>query len=129
MKKYISILFLAIAIFCSNSEFLEFAKLPVLIEHFKEHKQWDSKISFLGFMYMHYFQESNKYGDYGKDMEMPFKMHDHSFATLMGFLVLPPDYLITTKTVYQNFEKKQFTNSSVYSSQYLSAIWQPPRVC
>ncbi len=127
MKKNISILFLAITIFCSNSEFIELAKLPILIEHFNEHKQWDSKMSFLGFMYMHYLQESNKYGDYGKDMEMPFKMHDHSFATLMGFLVPPPDYLMTSRAFPKDKEQRLFTDFSVYSSQYLTAIWQPPK--
>lgn len=129
MKKYISILFLSITIFCTNSEFLELAKLPVLIEHFNEHQQWDSEISFLGFMYMHYLEETNKYGDYAKDMQMPFKMHDHSFASIMGFLVPPINYAITSKGVAQVNEQKQITNSSAYSSQYLTTIWQPPKSC
>lgn len=129
VKKYISILFLSITIFCSNSEFLELAKLPILIEHFNEHQQWDSKISFWGFMYMHYFEKSNKYGDYSKDMEMPFKMHDHSFASIMGFLVPPINYAITSKYLPQDKEQKQVTNSSAYSSYYLTSIWQPPKFC
>ena len=127
MKKYISILFLAITMLCTNSQFLELAKLPVLIEHFNEHKQWDSKVSFVGFMYMHYLQEFNKYGDYARDMEMPFKTSSQSFTSVIGFIVPSPDYLIITKTTHQNTEQKQITNSSVYSAQYLSAIWQPPK--
>lgn len=129
VRKYIAILFLSITIFCTNSEFLELAKLPVLIEHFKEHKQWDSSTSFLSFLYMHYFQESNKYGDYAKDMEMPFKMHDHSFSSVMGFVVYPINYAINSKTLAQDKEQKQITNSSNYSSRYLTSIWQPPKFC
>ena len=114
---------------CTNSQFLELAKFPILIEHYQEHKQWDSKISFMGFMYMHYLEEFNKYGDYARDMEMPFKTHSQAFASVLGFIVPSPDYLIITKTIPQNLEKKQITNSSVYSAQYLAAIWQPPKSC
>lgn len=120
---------MAVYILSTNSGLLELAKLPVLVEHFREHKQWDPVISFIGFMHMHYLQDENKYGDQAKDMEMPFKTPPHSFGTILVFIMPSPDFMFISKGVFKEREQKLITDSSAYSSQYLSSIWQPPRSC
>lgn len=113
----------------TNFELLELLKLPLLVEHFKEHKAWDPELSVAGFIYMHYFQDDNQYGDQQRDMEMPFKTSPHSSAAFVCFIMPSPDITIVSKLVYQEAGKTPITNSADYSAQYLSSIWQPPRFC
>ena len=113
----------------SNAELMELVKLPLLIEHFREHKQWDQQISFLSFVYMHYFEEDTKYADQARDMQMPFKTTDHSSVNLPGFIVASAEFEIIPKSIFKDRKQAFTAGSSAYSSQYLSSIWQPPRSC
>lgn len=113
----------------TNSELLELVKLPVLVEHFKEHQQWDPSLSIVGFLYMHYFQDDNAYGDQQRDMEMPFKTALHSATSFVWFIIPSPDNTIVSKVIYQKLDQTPIINDVDYSVQYLSSIWQPPRFC
>lgn len=131
VKKYVSIFLLAVYMLSTNSELLELVKLPILVEHFIEHKQWDPRISFLKFMYIHYFEDNddNKYGDQARDMQMPFKTTCHSSVEQVGFIIPSPDFAVIPRTIFKDRKQKLFADPSPYSSQYLSSIWQPPRSC
>jgi hypothetical protein len=113
----------------TNAELIELVKLPLLVEHFKEHKQWDLKISFFGFVYMHYLEDDSKYGDQARDMQMPFKTSCHSSITLVGLMVTALDFAIVPKSTFKERKQKLIAGSTAFSSQYLSSIWQPPRSC
>ena len=128
VKKYVSILFLVVYMLSAHSEILELAKLPLLKEHFKEHKQWDASLSFIAFIGIHYFEDENPYGDQSRDMEMPFKKPCLSFVSSIAGFIVPSAHTVTTsKVVVKERVLKFIVDSSAYSSQYLAAIWQPPR--
>lgn len=48
-------------------------KLPALLEHYKEHKKNNSRITFSDFIFMHYIGDDGVADDNNKDMQLPFK--------------------------------------------------------
>lgn len=127
LKKGISILFLSIYLL-SSTQLKELLKLPILVEHFIEHREKDSSICFLEFLCMHYAHGDVKDADYDKDMKLPFKSAENSHSSVSLYLpstTFKQDFIIHIKEGKQRFP---LYNSS-YSSTYLSSIWQPPRVC
>ncbi|SEK19641.1 hypothetical protein [Parapedobacter koreensis] len=50
-------------------------KIPVLFEHFQEHQQRETDISFLNFLTHHYSFEKHTDKDESRDMQLPFKSH------------------------------------------------------
>lgn len=128
LKKCIAIFFLSIYLI-SLTELNQLVKLPVLIEHFIEHKEKDDRLSLLSFLNMHYAQHSSKDADNDKDMKLPFKSHEGCVNS------------ITLAFIPNNFEgfsaKPTFVENKTYSiyyeeflqSTFLSSIWQPPKFC
>lgn len=124
LKKNISILFLLTYLFLTT-EFSQLLKLPLLVEHFIQHKAENNKITFFDFLSLHYKTTNANDAD---DMKLPFKSSsifitsnlsfhifhsfDHSFSYLLPFI--SKDYII--KEVF-------FINSTSISS-----IWQPPKL-
>lgn len=51
----------------------QFSKLPVLLVHYTEHQQQNSKITLLEFLSMHYWGADIKDNDEKKDKQLPFK--------------------------------------------------------
>ena len=107
----------------------ELSKLPVLLEHFAEHKEKNNRLSFLNFIYMHYAQSNDHDGDDEKDRKLPFKSHErcvHSGSiafvnqTFESFIIKP----LFPKTNSFCIHSEQFL-----SFAYLSSIWQPPKFC
>lgn len=127
LKKVTAILFLSIYLFTST-QLKELLKLPLLIEHFIEHKQQDTGISFMEFLSMHYAHGNVKDADYEKDMRLPFKSAENPSGVSLSFYLLAPivkqDFIIHFTEKQLQFPRYNFTASSAY----LSAIWQPPRI-
>ncbi|MEO5685069.1 MAG: hypothetical protein ABIQ88_20665 [Chitinophagaceae bacterium] len=126
MKKLISIFFLTLYLL-STTEFHQLLKLPVVFQHFEEHKAENSRITFLQFLDIHYMHGSPIDNDYDRDMQLPFKNGvDCISAVLPAFVPLynqhsiPEPIAIPVKKIF--VLKNQFLSSS-----YLSRIWQPPR--
>jgi hypothetical protein len=128
LKKAISILLLT-AFLISTTELYQILKLPLLIEHFSEHKQMNEGTTLWVFLKIHYSNNDVTYGDYDKDMRLPFKSHDGcvntvsptSAPTLYSYKVIKPveSEINTFKVQYKIF----------FTSSYLSNIWQPPKSC
>ncbi|MDE3183038.1 MAG: hypothetical protein KGM16_06425 [Bacteroidota bacterium] len=128
MKKIVSIFFLAIYLF-STTQLSELLKLPLLIEHYEEHKEENKSLSFLGFLEMHYAQNIKPDADYDKDMKLPFKGTTTSNITSVS-LCVPLQQYKQNPIVYNRNDKQQFPDFSfTYSSAFHSSIWQPPRSC
>ncbi len=113
----------------TSPQLLELAKIPMLSEHFKEHKDWDSYVSFMDFMYIHYIQVNNKFGDTERDKQMPFKTPVHSPASSIGFVMSVIDFVIVPKSELIEQKQINIADVSVYYPQYLSSIWRPPKSC
>ncbi len=57
----------------SNTPAGEVLKLPVLFEHYREHRAEMPEIGFWSYIWLHYFSEVQYDADYARDMQLPFK--------------------------------------------------------
>jgi len=128
VKKVISIFFLTIYLF-STTEAVELFKLPVVFQHYHEHKAIDKDLSFLSFLDIHYMHGSPRDADYDRDMQLPFKTPVHPTIIATGYISPTPISFIALKVFF--IEKKQHLiyNTTGYSFNYHSSVWQPPRTC
>lgn len=103
-------------------------KLPELIQHYAEHKKTNPSLNFLGFLHIHYAHAFEMDEDFEEDMKLPFKTADSGNSAVSIFTpASSPDVSGKRFTDLKNtFAQK---NDPSLSSQYLSAIWQPPRTC
>jgi hypothetical protein len=104
-------------------------KLPVLVEHFIEHKEKDKNLSLLEFLSNHYAQDDDHDGDEDKEMKLPFKSHDGCINTnIIAFI--PNNFEgLSTKPTYTESKTYSIYNEEFLQSAFLSSIWQPPRSC
>lgn len=107
----------------SFTEFKEVLRLPLLIQHYGEHKAKAGEMSFFEFLAMHY--ETDVAHD-DRDNRLPFKDCNHSF---IGQVVVLPIQKIS-------LADRTVENSSTYQFFYLlhepkliaSDIFQPPKI-
>jgi hypothetical protein len=74
----------------NNYCFQQVLRLPLLCQHFSEHKQADDTLDVYNFLAMHYLGNDIDDKDQKKDNELPFKHTDsHSFQSifLLGDIV------------------------------------------
>ena len=127
LKKLIAILFCCAYLF-STTELHELIKLPLLIEHFAEHREQNKHITLWQFLYIHYAMGDVKDADYEEDMKLPFKSHDNCVAGNTTIYLSLSEKLSIQKPV-QFLEKKIFeTEDQFLHTSFRSNIWQPPRV-
>jgi len=112
----------------STTEFYQFAKLPVLVEHFIEHREQNHKLTLWQFLNMHYADEDVKDPDYDKDMKLPFKSHD-GFLNITVFTPIPINYTICVKPIDSETQNFTLYTDSFVNSGFLGSIWQPPKFC
>jgi len=106
----------------SFTEFSEVLRLPLLIEHYTEHKSKVGDLSFWEFLVMHY--ETDAAHD-DTDNELPFKECGHSFTASVAL----PDQRLQLQDVNLNSEKRY----SLFYFQHAPSlvkqdIFQPPKV-
>jgi hypothetical protein len=128
VKKLFAILLLFIYLI-SLTELSQLVKLPILVEHFIEHKEKNSNLSLWEFLNMHYAQSDDHDGDRDKDMKLPFKSHDGCINTTI--VALPSTNIGTLSEKPICIEKKAYSiyTENFLSSSHLSSIWQPPKAC
>ena len=128
MKKVVILSLLTLYLF-STTELNQLLKVPLLFEHFLEHKSQNKKITFFDFFYMHYSQVDDHDGDKEKDQKLPFKSHSFCNSSI-SFVTLTAVQNIT----FSDFElfkiETEKTNFYTFfvSSSHLKAIWQPPQI-
>ncbi len=113
----------------SSTEFSQMLKLPLLLEHFNEHKTWNEGTTLWSFMIMHYTNNDVKYADHDKDMKLPFKSKEGSLNSLsLSFI-----QNFTSIKLGNPFERElkiyRILNDHLFNSTFLSTIWQPPKFC
>lgn len=126
MRKYYAFFFISIYLL-STTQFSELLKVPVLIEHFKEHQQWDKDLSVIGFLFMHYVEDDPQYADHDRDMQMPFKVINTNAMSMVSFIVQATQIFATPIIHFKKQKQRLTSDDFAYSSLYLSSIWQPPR--
>ena len=121
-KACIYILFLLIV--ADNTALDQLLKLPVLFQHYVEHKQRDSKVSLIAFLSMHYWGDDLNDNDNDRDMQLPFKKFDAHPSHLLFFPIMrvvtckPPFNPITTSA--PRYQHNHHLNPA------LSALFRPP---
>ncbi|PJJ79550.1 hypothetical protein [Mucilaginibacter auburnensis] len=128
MKKLTAILILVAYLF-STTELHQLLKLPIVFQHYKEHKAWNSGISFLDFLDMHYMHGSPHYGDYDEDMQLPFKSFDKCLSTTIPVIVPQKIKIAVHQPVKLKKQMRFMLTDDFIPSLYLSRIWQPPKAC
>ena len=125
MKKLISVAILSLYLI-SATEFYQLLKLPMLIEHFIQHKKENKTITLFSFLQMHYIGPNVKDADYEQDMKLPFKTHSEN-AHLSILALVPQKSASVLKKTY--FEPRIFLvqEELFLTSSYPSGIWQPPK--
>lgn len=107
----------------SFTEFREILRLPLLLEHYGDHKNQVAEMSFLEFLVMHY--ETDVAHD-DTDMSLPFKDCGHSLS--VSIVLLPSQKM--------SLSDPAEINGSAFHSFYLehepklltADIFQPPKV-
>jgi hypothetical protein len=69
-KSVAALLFLAYAL--TNTELGQLLKLPLLVDHFQQHRQVEKELAFIDFLLTHY-EAGEPDADYEQDMKLPFK--------------------------------------------------------
>lgn len=111
----------------SITQLSELVKLPLMVEHYVEHKEKNSNLTIWGFLRIHYQGKDVFDADYDKDMKLPFKSYTSICSVV--FYPLTQEYKTIQKINYKYKKQNLYTYSFLYSSTFLSSIWQPPRNC
>lgn len=100
-------------------------KLPVLVQHYKEHKAMYNGLSFFAFLSMHYLNDNLRDADFHRDMQLPFKAVENN--TNISVFILTIQGFELSKTY--DFTEPSFiaVNRDSYSSSHFDDIWQPPK--
>ena len=124
MKKLISILLLSLYL-VSTTELYQLLKMPLLIEHYFQHKNLNPEMSLTAFLKTHY-DHPVKDSDHEQDQRLPFVSHASLLSVV--FTVNPSlDFLCIEKVFTPIESKKTFYKSALYNKEILNSIWQPPR--
>jgi len=127
--KKIAAIVLLLIYFISIPGTREVIKLPLLAEHYYDHSSESKSPGVFSFLVMHYVTEDGTDSDSKEDSELPFKSA-YSIASFSSASFTPPSF-IEILWLSRNMGTPHFR--AVYNpflpSQYLNAIWQPPRLC
>jgi hypothetical protein len=128
MKNYIIILFLSSHLF-STTQLCELLKLDKLIEHYYEHTNKDKNLTLWGFLCLHYSGDNVKDADYDKDMKLPFKTLDTCNYASINFCTPIQEFQFLKNFSIKLYKTPLYKYDFSFSSNFHSAIWQPPKSC
>ncbi|MDN4013664.1 hypothetical protein QX233_14395 [Chryseobacterium gambrini] len=112
----------------STTELYQFLKIPVLIEHYLEHKEQNPKLTIGSFFKIHY-DNPVKDSDYTKDQQLPFVSHA-AHLIIVCTPATPFTFQLSDKESNPIIKSKQtFYKSIFYNKDILNSIWQPPKSC
>ncbi|MCD8740667.1 hypothetical protein LT679_08655 [Mucilaginibacter roseus] len=106
------------------TELHQLFKLPILFQHYAEHKERNTRVSFVDFLSMHYWGDDMDDNDDDRDMQLPFKKID---AHITQTIFLPAVKLLNVKAP----ELPVVTAYPDYTHQYcpdraLASPFRPP---
>lgn len=124
MRKAFTIFFLLLFVL-AQTELHQLLKLPVLVEHFVEHRQVNPNITLLDFLKEHYQGHTVVDNDYQRDMQLPFKTAD--CLTAISFVFEAPFSIVLPAQVAEIKKEYNLHTGTFASSLALDNIFQPPR--
>lgn len=104
--------------------FQQFYKLPVLLEHFSEHKKLHN-VSFIDFLEMHYWGEDRNDDDDDRDLQLPFKS---SCGHIFHAVFVPADKHYVSTTIRIGFKPAVIIpyTANLHAKPTLFAVFRPP---
>ncbi|WP_143197404.1 hypothetical protein [Chitinophaga niabensis] len=125
MKKRITLILFTVYLI-SGTGLREIAKLPVLFQHFYEHKLLNNHITFSEYITDHYNNIPHTDDDEDRDNQLPFKQVDSNTSLSP---VIPASYFVDLrKPLLPLTAGKTFSrNDHFIPSALISKIWQPPK--
>jgi hypothetical protein len=109
----------------SFSELPQILKVPILVQHFMEHRSIDPGITFWAFIREHYQGKFELDEDYKRDNQLPFRTANIVSNAIVFF---DPPHIIevpmSVAPIRQDFPLVNDNNNPITSSQ---DIFQPPR--
>jgi hypothetical protein len=124
VKRFSAILLLSVTLF-TQTELHQLLKLPVLVQHFIEHRAENKDISIADFIILHYFSGNPRDKDYERDMQLPFKTSDCTALAAVAVIPSQPVSIIQPEAVI-NTSYPAINNNCSHCSR-TSDIWQPPK--
>lgn len=126
LKKRIAISFVLIFL-VSTTELGQVLKFPILIGHFVEHKTNNPALSVWNFLLLHY-NDSHKVDDDPTDDKLPFVSHA-PILSIICIVSSSASLKIDKVKINTTHNKIHAFDENEIESRYLSAIWQPPKLC
>jgi hypothetical protein len=126
LKKLVPIFILSFYLI-STTSLRELVKIPVLFQHFFEHKDLNQEITFFTYLVDHYNDIPHTDNDEARDNELPFKSSSSQNASGLSYAV-PQFYSFHVKTLV----RKEVKVNPVYQEGHIPSIcqgkiWQPPK--
>ncbi|WP_316823120.1 hypothetical protein [Pedobacter gandavensis] len=126
MKKHLTI-FITLVLLIFSTGLQELIKLPLLFQHYFEHKAINEEITFSVFLIDHYNSVPHTDNDEDRDNQLPFKSIDKTLV--LSSSATPPFHKYLTKVFSAELRTKTVVfNDDHVPSAYLDTIWQPPKV-
>lgn len=125
MRQVLALSFLTLYLM-AHTELHQVLRVPVLFQHYQEHKQLNASQGFLDFLIAHYYNNQNSTDE--RDYQLPFKEKDTDCQIAPFVLALVPSVLISIPDPSAEGLYKKFNyNDPAVRSSALNSIWQPPR--
>jgi hypothetical protein len=123
MKRGFLILFSFLYLY-THTEFYQFLKIPILIEHFYAHTSQNPALSFWDFMVLHYDHHTQD-ADWKKDKQLPFIDHIN-FLTVYYTIERTFSLEEQNLTFILPHSKILVQNEKLNEWEIIHSIWQPP---
>ncbi|WP_317048657.1 hypothetical protein [Chryseobacterium sp. KLBC 52] len=99
--------------------------MPLLIEHYIQHKNQNPEMSLTAFLKTHY-DHPVKDSDHDQDQRLPFVSHANLLSVV--FTITPSLDFYGIEKIFNPIEiKKAIHKSGLYNKEIINSIWQPPR--
>jgi len=127
MTKTISILLLSLTLIGSVVDLHSVAKMPRLLEHYKEHRKRLPGSSFMDFLDLHYGRQASQHDqdERGKHQNLPFKSSTCTFSHILSVISSVNACEITSINFYRSYPNFY---QSTFDTGFSESIWQPPRI-
>ncbi len=125
VRKLVAISLVFVYLF-GATEASQLLKLPVLVQHYYEHKAGNASVTLVQFLHMHYMGQDDNDNDDLRDMQLPFKTTND--CCMIVFNNLPPQKIqINEVVVYDVQQEFTLLNDATPFSVSVEDIFQPPR--
>jgi len=105
---------------------MELAKIPTLLEHYSEHKQQQSQLTFNDFLFMHYVGDDANDQDNSSDEQLPFKnSSENNGLNIIG--LWKPDALMKINEVIESTSESVLcAYDENYFHRHQAILFRPP---